>query len=136
MTRASTSGPLNLGALELEVLQVLWREGASDVRAAHLAIGRSREVHANTVQSALERLFRKGLLSRAKQSHAFLYEARVSREQLAARLVQDALGRVGGAEPSSVLAAFVDLAAPEDPELLDRLEQSLRLRRGLEGPAS
>ena len=134
VTRLASS-PLNLGSLELEVLQHLWTSGAMEVRAMHLAIGKVREVHANTVQSALERLYRKGLLRRSKQSHAYFYEAKVSREQLAARLVQEALGRVGGAEPSTVLAAFVDLATTEDPGLLDRLEQAIRDRRTLEGQA-
>ncbi len=135
VTRMADSTPLTLGALELEVLQHLWTEGSMDVRAMHLAVGRLREVHANTVQSALERLYRKGLLRRSKQSHAYFYEAKVNREQLAARLVQEAMGRVGGAEPSSVLAAFVDLATLEDPGMLDRLEAAIQRRRAMEGPA-
>ena len=52
-----------------------------------------------------------------------------------ARLVQEAMGRVGGAEPSSVLAAFVDLATLEDPGMLDRLEAAIQRRRAMEGPA-
>lgn len=113
----------------MEVLEQLWRLGSGDVRAIHLALSDDRENHPNTVQSALERLFRKGLLSREKQSHAYLYSPRLNRDELAARLIDETLHRMKGSEPLPALAAFVDLAMEQDPKALDELEQLLKTRR-------
>lgn len=131
--------PLTLGDLEMEVLEQLWRLGSGDVRAVHAAQTQGRDNHPNTVQSALERLFRKGLLDREKQSHAYIYTPRLNREELAARLIDETLQRVKGSEPLPMLAAFVDLALGQDPAVLDELEQLLKARRaeqtGLAGSA-
>ena len=54
-----------LGALEEAVLEHLWRAGEADVIQAHRAVGTPRGIGVNTVGSALERLHRKGLASRA-----------------------------------------------------------------------
>ncbi|HCZ33859.1 MAG TPA: penicillinase repressor [Holophagaceae bacterium] len=121
--------PLTLGDLEMEVLEQLWRLGSGDVRAVHAAQNKGRDNHPNTVQSALERLFRKGLLDREKQGHAYIYTPRMTREELAARLIDDTLQRVKGPEPLPMLAAFVDLAMGQDPAVLDELELLLKARR-------
>ena len=113
----------------MEVLEQLWRLGSGDVRAIHSALSRDRDNHPNTVQSALERLFRKGLLDREKQSHAYIYTTRLNRDELAARLIDETLHRMKGSEPLPMLAAFVDLAMEQDPQVLDELEQLLKTRR-------
>lgn len=120
---------LTLGDLEMEVLEQLWRLGSGDVRAVHLALSGDRDNHPNTVQSALERLFRKGLLDREKLSHAYIYSPRLNRDELAARLIDETLHRMKGSEPLPMLAAFVDLAMDQDPKALDELEQLLKARR-------
>lgn len=127
MSQPST--PLTLGDLEMQVLEQLWKLGSGDVRAVHAALSRERDNHPNTVQSALERLHRKGLLEREKQSHAYIYQPRLSREALTARLIEETLQRVGSSEPLPTLAAFLDLAAEQDPGVLDELERLLRARR-------
>ena len=122
--------PLNLGALEMQVLEQLWSLGSGDVRAVHQAIGSSREVHSNTVQSAMERLFRKGLLEREKTGHAYLYQPRISREDLAARLIEETLGRMNPFKPLPLLAAFVDLSLQrQDMGTLEELERLVADRR-------
>lgn len=128
-TMSQPSAPLNLGDLEMQVLEQLWRLGSGDVRAVHAALSGERENHPNTVQSALERLYRKEILEREKQSHAYVYRPRLSREALAARLIDETLQRVRASEPLPTLAAFVDLAAEQDPGVLDELERLLRTHR-------
>lgn len=121
---------LNLGDLEMQVLEELWTLGAGDVRAVHQAIVSIRDVHSNTVQSAMERLFRKGLLEREKISHAYVYKPRISREDLAARLIEETIGRMNPAKPLPLLAAFVDLSLQnQDPGTLEELERLVAERR-------
>lgn len=121
---------LNLGDLEMQVLEQLWALGSGDVRAVHQAIESSRDIHSNTVQSAMERLFRKGLLTREKASHAYVYEPQISREDLAARLIEETLDRMNPAEPLPLLAAFVDLSLQRhDLGTLEELERLVAERR-------
>ncbi len=121
---------LFLGDLEQAVMARLWSSGPQDVKACHLAIGRSRRITHNTVQSTMERLFRKGLLRRDKVSHAFVYSAILSREEYGAQLARDGVAAaVGSAAPGSLLAAFVDLAERIGDEGLSRLEQLIAARR-------
>jgi predicted transcriptional regulator len=126
---ANTLSPLTIGDLEMEVLEQLWKLGSGDVRAVHGALTGGRDNHPNTVQSALERLFRKGVLEREKRSHAYIYAPMLTREELAARLIDEALQRVRMAEPMPTLAALVDLASEQDPGVLDELERLLQERR-------
>ena len=122
--------PLTLGDLEMEVLEQLWKLSSGDVRAVHAALSKGRDNHPNTVQSALERLFRKGLLDREKQSHAYIYSPRLNREELAARLIDETLQRMKGSEPLPLLAAFVDLSLQnQDLRALEELERLVAERR-------
>lgn len=118
-----------LGELETAVLEHVWASGPSDVKAMHRSLGGPRGITLNTVQSAMERLFRKGLLAREKVSHAYVYSPSHTREELGARVVQDVVGRLLQGEAVPVLAAFVDLAARTDEANLDRLEKLIAQKR-------
>ena len=118
-----------LGDLEIAVLEEIWQYGAADAKALHARVGPARSISLNTVQSALERLFRKGLLRRDKVSHAYEYSARVTRGELVGRLVEATVQRVGGSRPETLLSAFVDLAARADVDQLAELEALIARRR-------
>jgi len=119
-----------IGKLEMAVLQHLWANGEADVQETHAAIGRARGITANTVGSALERLHRKGLVSRAKQSHAYRYQATLTDDEFAAKRIMDIAGSTKALAEAGLLAAFVDLVADEDEESLDRLEALIAQKRG------
>ena len=118
-----------LGDLEVAVLELVWARREVDVREAHRQLGPPRGITSNTVQSALERLFRKKLLQRERVSHAYRYSAAVSRDEFHARAAASAAGELRGAQAHGVLAAFVDLAAKADRANLDRLEAILAAAR-------
>lgn len=118
-----------LGELELAVLELLWKCQDADVQQAHEAIGHKRRISANTVGSALERLFRKGLVAREKVSHAYRYRAALTREVFAARRIVDAAGRRSRLTETGLLSAFVSLVAEEDDASLDRLEALIAKKR-------
>jgi predicted transcriptional regulator len=128
LSKPTTTTPI-LGDLERSVLEHLWSGGPSDVKAVHKALGVRRGISSNTVQSALERLYRKGLLSREKSSHAFVYAPAISREELGARLVHDVVSSVLGGEAQQVLSAFVEFAERGGDETLARLEELIAARR-------
>lgn len=118
-----------LGDLEIAVLEDIWRFGASDAKTVCGRVGRSRSITLNTVQSTLERLFRKRILQREKVSHAYEYSARLSRPELIQKLVESTVRRVAGHQPGALLSAFADLAARADDDQLKRLEETIARRR-------
>lgn len=118
----------SLGELELAVLEYVWKARVVTAKEAHAELGVSRGISLNTVQSTLERLARKDLLERSKQSHAYRYSARVSREELIADLIGGVVGRLQG-DATASLMAFLDSVEELDDEALARLESELRRRR-------
>ena len=123
----------SLGELETAVLEQIWADGPSDVKRLYAAVGKRRRITLNTVQSTMERLWRKGLLDRDKVSHAYVYSARRTRAELCAQMVEQVVGDVLHGEPATLLSAFVDLAARADRGNLDRLEALIAKRRGDDG---
>lgn len=63
---------MNLGELEKLVLQHIWDTGEVDAKQVFAHFEKNRGGTLNTIQSTLDRLFKKGLLSREKQGHAYL----------------------------------------------------------------
>lgn len=122
--------PPFLGELEAAVMGHVWAEGPADVKSVHRAIGTRRRITLNTVQSTMERLYRKGLLDREKVSHAYVYAPRVSREDFGAAVLREVVASVLGGRMGPMLAAFVDLAARSGTEELERLERLISARRG------
>ena len=118
-----------LGELEIAVLEELWAHGPLDAKATHRIVGARRGIGLNTIQSTLERLFRKQLLRREKVSHAYVYTAAVQREELMERLIGEVVETFSSGHSEPMLTAFVDLAARADDQNLSRLEELIAERR-------
>jgi predicted transcriptional regulator len=112
-----------LGELEMAVLEHLWSHGEFDTKGVYSALGKLRGISHNTIQSTLERLFKKKLLARKKISHAYVYQAIVGRDELMGRMINDVVNTISKNNSDGMLAAFVDIAARTDEAHLDRLEQ-------------
>lgn len=131
-TRGSAGGALGtlFGALELRVLEALWRLGEASVADVQARLG--RRLAYTTVMTTLDRLHKKGALERRKLGRAFVYRPLYSRDQIEhgvlARLLGGLLdGATGRAEP--VLSSLVDAVGETDRELLDALERLVRRKR-------
>jgi len=71
-----------VGDLEKRVLHYLWETSKADAKRVHELLTKPHGGTLNTVQSTLDRLFEKGLLTRPKQGHAYYDRAKVDREAL------------------------------------------------------
>jgi len=118
-----------LGELEHAVLEHLWHSGEADVAETHAAVGARRRITMNTVGSALERLHRKGLVTRWKVSHAYRYKPMLDRDAHHVRRVIEAAGGMRALASGGLLAAFVDLVADTNEAALDELEQLIARKR-------
>ncbi|HEY7772324.1 MAG TPA: BlaI/MecI/CopY family transcriptional regulator [Marinagarivorans sp.] len=132
MTQHVPNAPV-LGELEIDVLDTLWAEGELSAKDMHQRIVTRRKVSANSVQAAMERLYRKGILSRTKLSHRYLYQPTVPREKLLGSLINDLVARFQ-ADALSSTAAFLNAAEQLDETALDLLEAEIRRRRSERKP--
>jgi len=119
-----------LGALERDVLAVVWERGEISVRDACAQLGSG--VAYTTVMTTMDRLFKKRLLARRKVGRAFVYRAAATRDELegavASELMQSLLQGHRG-EPLPLLSSLVDAVSERDRALLDELERLVREKR-------
>jgi predicted transcriptional regulator len=119
-----------LGKLERQVMDEVWRREEVSVRDIFRAF--DERMAYTTLMTTLDRLHKKGLLSRRKDGRAFLYSARVSpaefEQGVASDVISSLLGKgFGDAEP--VLACIVDAVSEKDRTLLDELDRLVKEKR-------
>ena len=122
-----------LGPLETRVLEALWTRGcASSVRDLQPVFPGTAYT---TLMTTLDRLHRKGVLSRVKEGRAFLYAPLTSRDGFQAARAGGTLASMladpAGAGP--LLSFFIDAVSQSDEALLDELERLIREKRKDEG---
>ena len=125
-----TSKSAPLGALEFELMEILWSHGESSVRDVVPKLG--RPLAYTTVMTTLDRLFKKGLLDRNKSDRAFLYSPHFSRPEWERRRAGSLVtGFLAGPHPSRelLLSCLLDAVGEHDAKLLDELEKKIRSRR-------
>lgn len=128
-------GPLDnlFGALELRVLDALWaRQAPATVRDLQSAFA---GVAYTTLMTTLDRLYRKDVLVREKAGRRFLYQPRVTREQLLSSVAGDALAAILGARAAEyrpMVSFLVDAVRREDRDVLDTLDALIRERQARE----
>lgn len=118
-----------LGPLEQRLLDGLWDQGSSTVR--ELLQRGCPELAYTTVMTTLDRLYKKGLLTRSEDGRAFRYAARLSREEFQREAAGQALRQLLDAGPASSLplSFLVDFLGERDAQLLDDLGKLVQQKR-------
>ncbi len=123
-------GTAALGPLEINVLDVLWARGESNVH--EVAQRLERPLAYTTVMTTLDRLYKKGLLERRKCERAFLYSPRYTqREWEQKRAGEFVAGFLEGPRRSGelLISCLLEAVGQQDEALLDELERRIRARR-------
>jgi BlaI family transcriptional regulator, penicillinase repressor len=112
---------------ELELLDVLWRQGEATVREVHEALPGTGRAGYTTVLKLLQIMLEKGLVERDETGRAHVYRATIARENTQSHLLQDLAKRAfGGSAHRLALHALSEAATAEElaevRTLLDRLE--------------
>ena len=118
-----------LGPLEERMLDGLWARGSATVR--ELLEKDSPDLAYTTVMTTLDRLFKKGLLTRSEEGRAFRYAPRLSREELHREAAGHALRQLLDASPASALplSFLVEILGERDEQLLDDLRKLVERKR-------
>jgi len=111
------------------MLDALWARGSATVR--ELVEGVCQKLAYTTVMTTLDRLFKKGLLTRSEEGRAFRYVPRFSREELHREAVGHALRQLLDASPASSLplSFLVEILGERDAQLLDDLRKLVESKR-------
>lgn len=120
----------SLGNLERETLAQVWRQKEVSVRQVSDSL--DQNLAYTTVMTTLDRLYKKGLLTRRKSGKSYLYAPRFSAEELERGLTTDVIGTLldaGTAQIEPVLACIVDAVSERDLDLLDDLERLVQKKR-------
>ena len=111
-----------LTKLELQVMQVIWRLGESDVSAVQE--GLEQRLAYTTVQTMLNILERKGKLKRQLRGRAYVYSATVSAAKASQHAVRDLVERVFAGSSEELVMSLVksrQISAKKLAELSKRL---------------
>ncbi len=76
---------------ELEILQVLWKKGPSNVRQVNDIISAHNEIAYTTTLKLMQIMLDKGLVRRIKEGKLHIYEAAISEEKTQKQLVDKLL---------------------------------------------
>ncbi len=77
--------------LELSCLNALWSLGKGNVRDVQQVVCKNRPLAYTTIMTVLDRLVRKGKLSRAKAGRSYCYSPEASRDALRDAAIRDLL---------------------------------------------
>lgn len=115
------------GDLEAVVMDRVWSAADTiSVREVYEHLLHDRDIAYTTVMSTMDNLHRKGWLERQRNGKAYMYWARLTREQYSAELMKDALG---GAQSDLVLAHFVEQISEDDSAALRKLLRRLASKK-------
>lgn len=135
--RAPYTGPMGArkltesdfsGDLQAEVMSAVWRLGHARVDDVRDVQPESRRSAYTTVQTVLNRLVDRGLLTREREGQAFVYRARLNEaDHLAGVIGRRLAGATPDARKTALLNVVGDLNAGELDEIARYAE---RIRRG------
>ncbi len=116
---------------ELEVLQVLWRQGPCTVRQVMEELNRDHRRAYTSVLSLLNVMNGKGLLRRQPRGRAFVYLPRVQEKTTLRQMVADLVKRAFAGSTRQLVTHALEQTDPSPAELdeLQRLIADYRQRK-------
>jgi predicted transcriptional regulator len=113
-----------LTKLELQVMQVIWKLGPSNVGAVQVEM--EQPLAYTTVQTMLNILHRKGKLKRRLRGRAYEYSATVTEAKASGHALRDLIDRMFGGSSEELVMSLIknkQIDAKKIAELSKRLEK-------------
>lgn len=79
----------HLGDLQLAIMRVLWSRGEASVSDVHETLEAERGLALTTIATMLAKMEKKGVVEHRMEGRKFLYQPRVSEEQVQRSMVAD-----------------------------------------------
>ena len=122
-----------LTPLELQIMNVLWDYGPSNVQAVQEHLVGSPKLAYTTVQTMLNILHRKGRVRRRLRGRAYDYVPALTREKAATNAIGNMIDRLFGGSVDALLMSLVksrQLNPTKLQELSDLIEEHERGKKG------
>jgi predicted transcriptional regulator len=117
--------PPGLTRLELRIMQILWRTGASTVSAVQAEL--KPPLAYTTIQTVLNILERKGRVKRELEGRAYVYTAKVSEARALHQGVRDLVDRMFGGSSEELVMSLLrnrQIDSKKLAELTRRFEET------------
>jgi predicted transcriptional regulator len=111
-----------LTKLELQIMQVIWKQGSSNVSAVQE--GLEQELAYTTVQTMLNILHRKGKLKRKLKGRAYEYSATVTEANASGHAIRDLIDRMFGGSSEELVMSLIK-SRQIDPKKIVELTRRL-----------
>ena len=98
----------NLGPLEQEVMDCMWREKSNSVSDIHQCLQNKRKIAYTTVMTIMTRLTEKGFLTRKLKGKAYLYSPKITKEQTAKHVIKNIVNSLVNQYGHEAVTAFTD----------------------------
>jgi len=106
-----------LGPLELKILNILWTNGPSTAREVLDALPPDEPRHYNTISTVLNRLARRGIVSRERTDRSHRFTPEVTRDELANEYLGLVREDLCGGSWNRLLAALLTQGKPSPDQL-------------------
>ncbi|WP_457639074.1 BlaI/MecI/CopY family transcriptional regulator [Persephonella sp.] len=120
--------PSPFGDLEEKVMDYLWKHGSGTVKEVRKYLGEDRFAH-TTVMTVMDRLYKKGILSRKREGKGYIYYPVVSRENFEAEVAKKIVKELTKEKPSIAVAAFEGIVEELSEEEIKKLEEIIKKRK-------
>ena len=88
---------------EMEILQVLWKEGDSTVREVHEILSAKKEAGYTTTLKLMQIMYEKGLLNRNDEAKSHIYSAMVKKESMQKQAVSKMINGMFMGSPAKLI---------------------------------
>jgi|SRR4051794_7092205 BlaI family penicillinase repressor len=130
MSRPPSPHPTDL---ELEILKILWRDGASSVRQVREALeAQGRKLAHTSVITVMNIMADKGYLKRSRKDGGFVYVAKVARGTTLGKMLRDLVDRAFGGSGAAAMVNLLetgDATREELEQLRDLIDKKTKEKR-------
>lgn len=117
------------GELQTQIMSVVWRLGSCTVEQARAALPSRYRGAYNTIQTVLNRLAERGLLSRHKAGNAFEYRPTLSEADYLSRSISQTLAAASMDARQTALAQLLGQLDKDELKNLQQLAQQMSDKR-------
>ncbi len=118
-----------LGALEKDIMEIIWKRGEACVKNILDSFPPHREISYSTIITVTNRMTKKGLLNKRKQGKAYFYKPTYSRDQFLKIVSKKVVEGVSEFSFQSAIANFVDYMSLVDPNKLEYFSQLIKSKK-------
>jgi predicted transcriptional regulator len=120
----------SLGQLEASIMDVIWdAEGSVCVEDVRSALASTKEAAYTTIMTTLDRLYKKGFLSRERRGKAYYYLARVTRAEMGSNVTKQVIDGLLRTFAEPAISYFVEALGDASPDQLDSLAELIARKR-------